>query len=154
MGRGNGGYTTKQQRYVDSGQKEVHDDSAIFVAERYIEMGYESVFRQVHENQKTYDLSIKTSDDTSFVKNIEVKRINSENPTKIARNIKKGFEQLRNEGVVALHAFKYNSNDKNGLQLVGQGIKEAQRKGYVKDKIEVWFKDKKCLTMEEVLKNV
>ena len=67
MGRGRGGYTEYQESYVDSKKKKVIDRGAIFVAERYMDLGYESVFRGQKEG-KSLDLTIKTSDDTQFVK--------------------------------------------------------------------------------------
>ena len=42
MGRGRGGYTEKQTSYKDSGGHKVTDSGAIFVAERYIDQGYEA----------------------------------------------------------------------------------------------------------------
>ena len=45
MGRGQGGYTEKQTTYKDSGGHKVTDQGAVFVAERYIDQGYEAVFR-------------------------------------------------------------------------------------------------------------
>ena len=42
MGRGRGGYTEKQTSYKDSGGHKVTDPGAIFVAERYIDQGYEA----------------------------------------------------------------------------------------------------------------
>ena len=75
MGRGRGGYTQKQIWYLDSGGNKVTDRGAIFVAELYMDMGYESVFRREHTPDKNYDLTIKSSDDLSFIKNIEVKQL-------------------------------------------------------------------------------
>ena len=71
MGRGHGGYTDPQPSYKDSGGQKVIDKGAIFVGERYMDLGYETVFRG-RRNNPLYDLTIKTSDDTQFVKNIEV----------------------------------------------------------------------------------
>ncbi len=48
MGRGRGGYTGKQVTYRDSGGHKVKDPGSIFVGERYIDMGYEVVFRREH----------------------------------------------------------------------------------------------------------
>ena len=71
MGRGRGGYTSYESGYRDSGGNKVADKGSIFVAERYIDQGYESVFRREHQPNKSYDLTIKSSDDSTFVKNIE-----------------------------------------------------------------------------------
>ena len=48
MGRGRGGYTGYETCYKDSGGHKVTDKGSIFVAERYIDQGYEAVFKQKH----------------------------------------------------------------------------------------------------------
>ena len=149
MGRGEGklgGYIAKQAMYRDSGGHKVKDSGAIFVAERYMDMGYEAVFRQTHPTEgKTYDLSIKTSDDASFVKNIEVKRVTSPNPSKIAEHIHHGFRQFgdkpKDTDTVAV-VLSNHCNDKAGLEFAKAGFDEARRKGWVASHVEVWFKDK------------
>ena len=94
MGRGNGGFTAKQAVYRDSSGNKVTDKGAIWVAERYIEQGYESVFRRKHDPDKGCDLTIKTSDDENIVKNIEVKKVTSSNPSQMAINIAKARKQI------------------------------------------------------------
>ena len=144
MGRGKGGYTSIQSSYRDSGGRKVTDSGTIFVAERYIDMGYESVFRQRHDeiNAKTYDLTIKTSNDKDFVKNIEVKQTTSENPSQLARNIKEGFVQVGDGGTVAIYLPHRNKAEKTTIDFINQGYQEAKRKGNVKGSVEVWFDDK------------
>lgn len=93
MGRGKGGYTEKLSGYKDSGGFKVTDKGAVWVAERYIGDGYESVFRQRHDLETSCDLTIKTSDDTQTIKNIEVKQVTSQNPSKIATHIKEANKQ-------------------------------------------------------------
>ena len=88
MGKGHGGYTEYQPSYKDSGGFKVIDRGTIFVAERYIDQGYESVFRRRRED-RSFDLTIKTSDDTQFVKNIEVKSVSGNNPSQNATQIEK-----------------------------------------------------------------
>lgn len=112
MGRGRGGYTQKQIWYLDSGGNKVTDRGAIFVAELYMDMGYESVFRREHTPDKNYHLTIKSSDDLSFIKNIEVKQTTSPRSSKMASNICKGFVQLHDDynATVAI----YLPNLKNG----------------------------------------
>lgn len=141
MGRGRGGYTEKQSSYRDSGNHKVTDVGAIFVAERYIDMGYESVFRQKHEPDKTYDLTIKSSDDSEFVKNIEVKRVTSSNPSKISSNIEKAGLQI-SEGETVAIVLPNHKNNESGKKFAKAGIDEARRKGFIKGPIEVWFSDK------------
>lgn len=143
MGRGRGGYTTIQAGYKDSGGRKVKDDGAIFVAERYIDDGYEAVFRQRHDSQKTYDLTIKTSDDNEYVKNIEVKRITSNNPSAMARRIAEGFTQFAEgqKDTVAI-VLPNHKNDERGLKFAKSGYDEAVRKGYVQGNVEVWFSNK------------
>lgn len=147
MGRGEGklgGYLAKQAMYRDSGGHKVKDSGAIFVAERYMDMGYEAVFRQTHPTEgKTYDLSIKTSDDASFVKNIEVKRVTSPNPSKIADHIYEGFNQFKAglKDTVAIVLYNHNNNNA-GHDFAEKGFAEAMRKGWVAGHVEVWFKDK------------
>ncbi len=143
MGRGRGGYTGYESFYRDSGGNKVTDKGSIFVAERYIDQGYESVFRREHQSDKSYDLTIKSSDDSTFVKNIEVKRVTSDNPSSIAKNIKKGFTQFKlgQEDTVAIVLPNHHNNE-TGRKLVQEGFAEAIRKGWVKGKVEVWFSDK------------
>ena len=141
MGRGRGGYTEKQVSYRDSGGYKVTDPGAIFVAERYIDEGYEAVFRQKHAPEKSYDISIKSSDDTEFIKNIEVKRVTGSNPSKIASNIKKAGLQIKEGETVAI-VLPNHKNDEAGRNFAKAGVDEARRKGYIKGPIEVWFSDK------------
>lgn len=140
MGRGRGGYTEKQALYRDSGNHKVTDSGSIFVAERYIDLGFESVFRQRHDGEKSLDLTIKTSDDTGFVKNIEVKRVTSNNPSMIAKNIARAGEQISDGDTIAIVLPKHRSDD-SGRYFAQQGIEEARRKGFIKGPIEVWFSD-------------
>jgi hypothetical protein len=144
MGRGRGGYTSIQSGYKDSGGRKVTDSGTIFVAERYIDMGYEAVFRQRHDevNKKTYDLTIKTSNDENFVKNIEVKQTTSKNASQLAKNIKEGFEQVGDAGTVSVYLPGRSRNSKSTIDFVNNGYQEAVRKGYVKGTVEVWFNDK------------
>jgi len=148
MGRGRGGYSSIYSGYKDSGGRKVTDPGAIFVGERYIEMGYETVFRRTHEPDKSFDLTIKTSDDTEFVKNIEVKRVTSKNPSMVASNIKKGFSQFPEgkEDTVAIYLPGCCNNEK-GRKHAQTGFDEAKRKGWVKGTVEVWFSDKTRMIM-------
>jgi hypothetical protein len=145
MGRGRGGYTEKQQGYKDSGGFKVTDKGAIWVAERYIEDGYESVFRQRHDPETSCDLTIKTSDDTQTIKNIEVKQVTSQNPSKIATHIKEANEQIAAGDTIALY-FPNRTSSRESVSFVEQGIAEARRKNYIKGPVEVWFSDKKKKT--------
>ena len=140
MGRGHGGYVGKTQSYVDSGGQKVTDKGAIFVAERYIDLGYESVFRRRKEI-KTYDLTIKTSDDVGYVKNIEVKMVLGNNPSQVAKRIKQAKDQIDEGDTVALY-FPNHSNCVTARKLAKDGVDEARRKGDIKGPIEVWFSDK------------
>ncbi len=149
MGRGRGGYVSYQTTYKDSAGKTVDDYGVIFVAERYIDMGYESVFRRKHEPDRFFDLTIKSSDDKNFIKNIEVKKITSNNPSKIATRIKDANGQFPDGKVdtIALYLEKMK-NTKTARDFVKSGFNEAKRKGYVKGKIEFWFSDKTRLILE------
>jgi hypothetical protein len=140
MGRGHGGYVEKTKSYVDSGGQKVTDKGAIFVAERYIDLGYESVFRRRKEI-KTYDLTIKTSDDVGYVKNIEVKMVFGNNPSQVAKRIKQAKDQIDEGDTVALY-FPNHSNCATARKLAKDGVDEARRKGDIKGPIEVWFSDK------------
>ncbi len=141
MGRGRGGYTEKKTSYKDSGGQKVTDKGAVFVAERYIDMGYESVFRQEHDGRKTYDLTIKTSDDKQFVKNIEVKKVTSTNPSQMAKNIREGFAQVGEEGTVAVY-LPHHSNCASAVGFSRVAFAEALRKHWVIGHVEVWFNDR------------
>jgi hypothetical protein len=140
MGRGHGGYVRKAQSYVDSGGQKVTDKGTIFIAERYIDLGYESVFRRRKE-EKTYDLTIKTSDDVGYVKNIEVKMILSNKSSQVATQIKHARDQIGEGDTVALY-FPNHSNCATARKLAKDGVDEARRKGDIKGPIEVWFSDK------------
>ncbi len=142
MGRGRGGYTEKQNSYDDSGGHKVTDKGAIFVGERYIEQGYETVFRQEHPNNgKALDLTIKSSDDETFIKNIEVKKVEGAKPSAIAKNIKKANAQISDGDTIAIYLPKHK-NSETGRKFAQEGIDEAKRKGQIKGPIEVWFSDK------------
>lgn len=148
MGRGRGGYISKQNLYYDSGNIKVKDAGSIFVAERYIDMGYESVFRRQHQPEKSYDLTIKSSDDQNFIKNIEVKSVEKENLNTFSKRIKDGFTQFcaGKEDTVAIYLPNMKSNEK-GLKFVKEGFDIAKRKGFVKNHVEVWFSDKKRIIL-------
>ncbi|MDO5297084.1 MAG: hypothetical protein Q4F00_10745 [bacterium] len=143
MGRGYGGYNDKQSSYKDSGGQKVTDPGSIFVAERYMDAGYEAVFRRRRDSEgiKTFDLTIKTSDDTSIIKHIEVKRVTSNKPSQIAKNIEIAKEQIKTGDTVAIYLPHYN-NSEAGRKFAQAGIEEAKRKGDVIGPIEVWFADK------------
>ena len=145
MGRGRGGYTEKQQGYKDSGGFKVTDKGAIWIAERYIEAGYESVFRQRHDPETSCDLTIKTGDDKQTVKNIEVKQVTSQNPSKIATHIKEANEQIATGDTIALF-FPNRSHSPESISFVEQGVAEARRKKYIRGPVEVWFADKTKIT--------
>ena len=104
-------------------------------------MGYETVFRQRHDGEKTYDLTIKTSDDLEYVKNIEVKQTTSKNPSQMAKNIKEGFEQVGDGGTVAIY-LPHRTNCPSAIKYAKEAFNEAQRKGWLKGSVEVWFSDK------------
>ena len=143
MGRGRGGYTGYEICYKDSGGHKVTDKGSIFVAERYIDQGYEAVFKQKHEPSKTCDLLIKTSDDSAVVKHIEVKRVTSENPSKLATNIGDAFTHFSSgqEGTVAIYLPNHR-NSETGRRFAMEGFAEAKRKGWVSGPVEIWFSDK------------
>lgn len=150
MGKGRGGYTAHEVCYRDSGGHKVTDPGAIFIAECYIDMGYEVVFRQEKtDGSKMYDLTIKTSNDKDFVKNIEVKRVTSTNPSQIAKNIEKASKQFdgkigNNHIAICLPNQKNNAQ---GIELATQGFAEAERKKYAKYPIEIWFSDHTSITL-------
>lgn len=147
MGRGRGGYTKKQPSYKDSDGHKVTDKGAIFVAERYMDEGYEAVFRRKHDPDKGFDLTIKTSDDKHFIKNIEVKAITSTNTSKIASNIEKANKQINIGDTIAIFLVNHQNNQ-DGLTFAENGIAEAKRKGLIKGPVEIWFSDKTKATYE------
>ena len=113
---------------------------------RYIDMGYESVFRQQHPQiGRQYDLTIKTADDHSYVKNIEVKKVTTMNASNIAKNIHRASGQISNGDTVALY-FEGRKSTADNRSFVSKGIDEARRKGYIKGPVEVWFSDKTKIT--------
>lgn len=144
MGRGHGGYTEIQDWYKDSGGKKVIDKGSIFVAEQYIRQGYESVFRQQHD-YRTLDLTIKTSDDKEYIKNIEVKSVHGNNASQIASQIDKARGQIREGDTVAIYLPNRCYSQEN-IDFAKKGVDEARRKGFIKGPIEVWFADKKSIS--------
>ena len=151
MGRGRGGYTEKQVFYKDTAGRKVIDRGAIFIAERYMDLGFEPVFRCEKVREPQYDLTIKTSDDLVYVGNIEVKRTTSPSPSQMAKNIKKGFTQFKyhDNATVAIYLPQYDSNSVEGRKYAQAGFDEAARKGHVLGHVEVWFSDKKKIHMNE-----
>lgn len=149
MGRGRGGYTAINVLYKDSEGRKVTDTGTIFVAERYIDMGYETVFRQRHDEirQKTFDLTIKTSDDKNIIKNIEVKKTTSNNPSQLAKNILEAFEQVGTKGTVAIYLPNKNKSSPEVMRYVNAGVQEAKRKLSYSGEIEFWFDDKTRIIM-------
>ncbi len=152
MGRGRGGYTEKQVFYKDTAGRKVTDKGSIFVAERYIDLGLEPVFRCVKSELqlKQYDLTIKTNDDLNYLQNIEVKQTTSPNPSAIAKNIQKGFKQFRfyDNATVAIYLPNHINND-IGRRHAQAGFDEAVRKGHVLGHVEVWFSDKSKIGMND-----
>lgn len=148
MGRGRGGYCTKQIVYYDSNNRKVTDKNAIFVAERYMDQGYEVVFRRTHEPDRGCDLTIKTSDDLSIIKNIEVKGITSKNPSMISERIKSGNGQIKEGDTIAIYLPNLKS-DANGKSFALTGLREAHRKGLIKGPIEFWFSDRYCVVFSD-----
>ena len=146
MGRGAGGYTAKEAAYRDSAGHKVTDKGAIWVAERYIEQGYESVFRRKHDPDKGCDLTIKTSDNENIVKNIEVKRVTSSNPSQLAKGLERAKEQIHEGDTVAIYLPNL-ANGAAGRAFAQKGYSEAFRKGNVIGPIEIWFNDKTKITL-------
>jgi hypothetical protein len=149
MGRGRGGYTKIQTNYKDSGGWKVTDKGSIFVAERYIDMGYEAVFRQRHPeiHLKTCDLTIKTNDDKNFIKDIEVKMTTSTSPSQLAKNIKRAFAQVGSEGTVAIY-LPNRKNSPDVIKYLNEGFQEAKRKISFTGDVEVWFNDKTRIVLK------
>ncbi len=143
MGRGRGGYVGKQALYMDTAGETVGDRHAIFVAERYMDMGYEAVFRRRRPPDKSYDLTIKSSDDNEYIKNIEVKGVTSYNPSQMAIDIRRAFGQFDPgyEDTVAIFLLNFRNNEA-GRKFAKEGFNEAVRKGNVKGHVEVWFSDR------------
>ena len=150
MGRGKGGYTAIQTNYKDSGGRKVTDQGSIFVAERYIDMGYEVIFRQRHDeiDKKTFDLTIKTSDDKDFVKDIEVKKTTTTKSSQLAKNIIEAFDQVGKNGTVAVYLPNRDKNSKEVINYLNAGYQEAKRKISFTGEVEVWFDDKSEIVMK------
>lgn len=152
MGRGKGGYNNRQPYYKDTEGRKVTDKYTIFVAERYMDMGYEAVFRRTHEPDKGCDLTIKSSDDKKIIKDIEVKGIESDKPRSVADAFARARKQIKPGDTVAIYLV-HHKNSKAALDFVKPGIAEAQRKGHIKGPVEIWFSDKTSTTinLEEFL---
>ena len=146
MGRGRGGYTSIQESYKDSGGQKVTDKGAIYIGEKYIKDGYETVFRRRHEqdnnDEKSLDLTIKTSNDKEIVKNIEVKTVTTMNTSNVAKNIGKAKDQIVAGDTVALYCPNRADTPQNRA-FIKAGIEEARRKGNIIGPIEVWFNNTK-----------
>ncbi|MCD8295196.1 MAG: hypothetical protein LUE27_08150 [Clostridia bacterium] len=146
MGRGMGGYyaVTEDGRYADTKNYKVKDQGAIYVAEKYLDAKYRVVFRHEGDKQgvKTYDLVVKATDRDEILDRVEVKSLATEHPGQIAKEINKGFVKFNNgySGTVEL-CLSGLSNNAFSRNLVQQGIDYANRKGYIKGPIRVWFSD-------------
>ena len=103
--------------------------------------GMRFIFRRKHDPDPSYDLTIKTSDDEHFIKNIEVKGVTSPHPSKIADNIKKADKQIAAGDTIAIYLPNHR-NSETGRRFADEGIAEARRKGLIKGPVEVWFSDK------------
>lgn len=108
-----------------------------------MDAGYEVVFRRKHDPDKGLDLTIKTSDDENFIKNIEVKAVISHRTSGVASNIKTANKQIKTGDTTAIYLPNHR-NTQIGRTFAEAGIAEARRKGYIKGPIEVWFSDKTC----------
>ena len=86
-------------------------------------------------------MTIKTADDKSYVKNIEVKKVTTLNASNISKNIHKATTQVGDNGTVALY-FEGRKNTATNRDFAHKGVEEARRKGYIKGSVEVWFADK------------
>lgn len=124
----------------------MHDPGAIFVAERYMDLGYESVFRREIDGVKRFDLTIKSSDDVNFIKNVEVKRCTSDNASQIAKNIKNAGSQIKDGDTIALVLPNHKQNSQS-VSLAKEAFEEAARKGWIKGPVEVWFSDKTMINL-------
>ena len=90
----------------------------------------------------------KSSDDLSFIKNIEVKQTTSPRSSKMASNICKGFVQLHDDYNATVAIYLPNlKNYSTGREYAKKGFEEALRKGWVRGKVEVWFSDKTRIFM-------
>ena len=143
MGRGRGGYTEKQPSYKDSGGYKVTDKGAIFVAERYMDQGYEAVFRRRHDPDRGCDLMTLVLTYKISYRRIRMHDFECNNPSKMSTRIGEAAGQISEGDTVAIFLPNHR-NSQTGRALAEAGIAEARRKGYVKGPIEVWFSDKTC----------
>jgi len=93
-------------------------------------------------------LIIKSSDDVTFVKNIEVKSVYSPNPNKIAKNIEEARKQIKKGDTVAIFLRNFVKGEA-GMKFAEEGISIARRKNLIIGPIEIWFSDKKFVLLEE-----
>ncbi|MDD3242480.1 MAG: hypothetical protein PHD32_02005 [Eubacteriales bacterium] len=144
MGKGRGGYDSKQVKDTNSRGRKVKDQNSVFVAERYIDQGKVVVFRAERQG-KMFDLSIKDIGDSKIERNIEVKGVISDRPSQTAEDIAKGFTQVP-EGETAAR-YDPNRTKTEAIKLAEAGFAEALRKHTVKGTVEVWFRDKTMIRM-------
>ena len=58
-----------------------------------------------------------------------------------AENINRANGQIQTGDTVAIYLPNHR-NDEDARKFVSAGVAEAQRKGYIKGPIEIWFSDK------------
>lgn len=139
-GYGGDGELGISPKYKDTGGNIVKDEAAIQVAEHYIKEGHRVAFLQEHPNdqyKKRADLLI---DDNML---IETKKVTSQNPVQISKNIKKAYEQTQAE----CDRMKKNFTQKvvilcKNKDVAEKGIERAKRRNYIKGELEVWVDDK------------
>lgn len=146
---GYGGESGKAKRkedgfYKDSHNFKVTEKSSIIAAEYYIDWGMYVVFlhKSEIEREGRPDLLV------DYELLVEVKGVQSLNPSQIAKQIKHASKQISDElarrpedkqlpGKIVLISF--HESFEIGFQLINAGYQEAKRKNHVHFQVELWF---------------
>ncbi len=143
-GYGGASGCVKGKCYYDTGGKKVTDKSAIAVAEYYIKNGKYVAFLQRKHTPRA-DLSVEGH-------HVEVKGISTVNHDSVEGHIKKAFIQIHGddyryppethrEGKVILYSQHDEDEDLVHAAML-KGYRQAESKGYVTGKVELWIKGK------------
>ena len=150
-GYGGASGKVKDKCYRDSKGFKVTEESSIKAAEYYLSVGMSVVFLH-QDNISRPDLLV----DFKFI--VEVKDIESPNPSQVAKQIKKASRQIEQEHskypedkrlpakivLISLH-----TDLKVGFYAISEGYKEAKRKNDVHFKTELWINGEIHVLSEE-----
>ena len=129
--------------YEDINGHKIDDKGTIAVAEWYMGQGFNVIFQPEQSGErgvKGFDLTLRTSENKEFIRDIEVKRITSVTEENVTKHIKEGFQQVQDGGTVTIYLPR-NRQDQRIIRKLQHGFEEANRLGLVKGHVEAFFSD-------------